>query len=106
MIAIRSLRKQPTPKEIVLPATVVDKSNYQPLDMPAELPEVELGHRSRSVDALLCRAVLEGCRMPLAGGLRLESELFGAGCALEDMKIGVQNFLKNGPKAKAEFVHR
>ena len=87
--------------EIVLPGI-----DPRPLDMPVELPEVELGHRSRSVDALLCRAVLEGCRMPLAGGLRLESELFGAGCALEDMKIGVQNFLKNGPKAKAEFVHR
>jgi ribose transport system substrate-binding protein len=36
MIAIRNLRKQPTPAEIVLPASVVDKSNYQPLDMPAE----------------------------------------------------------------------
>ena len=78
----------------------------RPLDMPAELPELDLGHRSRAVDALMCRAILEGCRMPLAGGLRLESELFGAGCALEDMQIGVENFLKNGPKTKAEFVHR
>lgn len=78
----------------------------RPLDMPAELPELDLGHRSRAVDALMCRAILEGCRMPLAGGLRLESELFGAGCTLEDMQIGVQNFLKNGPKTKAEFVHR
>ena len=24
----------------------------------------------------------------------------------EDMRIGVDNFLKNGPRAKAEFVHR
>jgi hypothetical protein len=24
----------------------------------------------------------------------------------EDMRIGVDNFLKNGPKAKAAFVHR
>jgi len=80
--------------------------DQRPLDMPAELPEVDLGHRSQAVDALLCRVILEGCRMPLAGGLRLESELFGAGCALEDMQIGVRNFLTNGPKAKAEFVHR
>ena len=77
-----------------------------PMKTPAELPPVELGHRSRAVDQLVCRAILEGCRMPLADGLRLESELFGAGCALEDMRIGVQNFLTNGPKAKAEFVHR
>ncbi len=78
----------------------------RPLDMPAALPELDLGHRSRAVDALLCRVILEGCRKPLAEGLGLESELFGAGCALEDMQIGVQNFLKNGPKVKAEFVHR
>ncbi len=24
----------------------------------------------------------------------------------EDMKIGMENFKKNGPKIKAEFVHR
>lgn len=36
MVAIRHLRKQPTPAEIVLLASVVDKSNCQPLDMPAE----------------------------------------------------------------------
>ena len=87
--------------DIVLPG--IDAG---PLDVPTALPELDLGHRSRAVDALLCRAILEGCRMPLADGLRLESELFGAGCALEDMRLGVQNFLKNGPKAKAEFVHR
>jgi len=36
MIAIRNLRKQSTPAEIVLPASVVNKSNYQPLDIAAE----------------------------------------------------------------------
>ncbi len=36
MAAIRSLRKLPVPAEIVFPATVVDKSNYQPLDVPAD----------------------------------------------------------------------
>jgi len=24
----------------------------------------------------------------------------------DDMKIGLKNFLENGPKVKAEFVHR
>ncbi|HYF59931.1 MAG TPA: sugar ABC transporter substrate-binding protein [Burkholderiaceae bacterium] len=36
MAAIRSLRKMPVPAEIVFPATVIDKSNYQPADVPAD----------------------------------------------------------------------
>ena len=34
--AIRELRKQPVPKEIVFKAGVIDKNNYQPADIPAE----------------------------------------------------------------------
>jgi enoyl-CoA hydratase/carnithine racemase len=67
---------------------------------------VELGHLSTATDALICRAIVEGCRMPLAEGLRFESELFGACCATEDMRIGVANFITNGPRAKAGFVNR
>lgn len=44
--------------------------------------------------------------MPLADGLRFESEMFGACYATEDMRIGVQNFVTNGPRSKATFVHR
>ncbi|MDO8502477.1 MAG: 3-hydroxyacyl-CoA dehydrogenase NAD-binding domain-containing protein [Gemmatimonadaceae bacterium] len=73
---------------------------------PAELPPVELGHRSRAIDALMCRALLEGCSKPLPEGLHFESEMFGQCCATEDMRIGVGNFLANGPRSKAEFVHR
>ncbi|KWR90700.1 LacI family transcriptional regulator [Cupriavidus sp. IDO] len=36
MAAIRKLRGLPVKQEIVLPATVIDKSNYQPLDIPVE----------------------------------------------------------------------
>ena len=78
----------------------------RPLDTAAELPAVDLGHHSRAVDRLICRAIIEGCRRPLDDGLHFESELFGECCATEDMRIGVQNFLKNGPRSKAEFVHR
>jgi enoyl-CoA hydratase / 3-hydroxyacyl-CoA dehydrogenase len=78
----------------------------RPLDTPAKLPPVEIGHLSRAIDALLCRAIVEGCRKPLAEGLRFESELFGECCATEDMRIGVRNFLENGPRARAAFVHR
>ncbi|MCR4339780.1 MAG: 3-hydroxyacyl-CoA dehydrogenase/enoyl-CoA hydratase family protein [Gemmatimonadaceae bacterium] len=77
-----------------------------PMPTPAALPPVEIGHRSRAIDGLLCRALLEGCNQPLADGLQVESEMFGACCATEDMRIGVGNFLANGPRSKAEFVHR
>ncbi len=77
-----------------------------PIPVPDNLPEVDIGHRSRAVDALIRRAVLEGARMPLAEGLELEARLFGACCGLEDMRIGVTNFLENGPRKPAGFVHR
>jgi ribose transport system substrate-binding protein len=38
-IAIRHLRKQRTPKEVMLKAVVVDKSNYQPYETPMEKRE-------------------------------------------------------------------
>jgi ribose transport system substrate-binding protein len=36
MAAIRYLRKQPVPKEILLPVLLIDKSNYQPYDIAPE----------------------------------------------------------------------
>lgn len=72
---------------------------------PESLPDVDLGHRSRAVDAILVAAILGGARLPLRAGLALEAKSFGAVCATKDMRIGVENFLRNGPRAKAEFVH-
>jgi len=77
-----------------------------PLASAAPLPPVDLGHRSRAIDALICRAITEGCRRPLVDGLRFESEMFGSCCETEDMRIGVRTFQENGPRAKAVFVHR
>ena len=77
----------------------------RPLPIPDRLPPVELGHLSRAIDRLMCRAIVEGCSRPLAEGLRFESEVFGACCATEDMKIGIRTFLTGGPRARAEFVH-
>ena len=77
-----------------------------PMEPPAELPDIEIGHLSRAVDAMLQKAVLEGARMSLDEGLRFESRCFGEACGLEDMRIGVDNFIENGPRSKAPFVHR
>ena len=35
-IAVRNLRKEPTPKEIILKPVVIEKSNYQPYETPVE----------------------------------------------------------------------
>ena len=78
----------------------------RPIPVPDELPEVDIGHRSRAVDALIQRAVREGAATDLASGLDLEIRLFGEGCALEDMGIGVRNFIENGPRTRAAFAHR
>lgn len=77
-----------------------------PIPVPDDLAEVDIGHLSRVVDGLIQRAVREGAATDLPSGLELEIRLFGQGCALEDQKIGIRNFLENGPRTKASFVHR
>ena len=64
-----------------------------------------LGHLSRKVDEILCKAILGGAKLPLREAIAFEAKCFGEVCGTEDMRIGVENFLKNGPRAKAEFVH-
>ncbi|NWG01573.1 MAG: 3-hydroxyacyl-CoA dehydrogenase/enoyl-CoA hydratase family protein [Syntrophaceae bacterium] len=77
-----------------------------PIPIPSKLPEVDIGHLSRKIDSLLQRAALEGAKMTLEEGLKLEAKLFGECLLTEDMKIGIENFLKNGAKVNAQFVHR
>ncbi len=73
--------------------------------VPERLPDVDLGHRSQRIDAILCHAILAGAKKPLDEGLVLESKAFGECVETKDMHIGMENFVKNGPRAKAPFVH-
>ncbi len=75
------------------------------VDVPAELPAVDIGHLSRAVDAILCKAITEGARQSLRDGIAFEAQCFGEVCATKDMRIGVDNFLRNGPRSRAPFVH-
>ena len=75
------------------------KIEYQPQD-------INIGHLSKKVDEIITRAIYEGAAMSLHDGLELESELFGDCVLTEDMKIGLENFKRNGPNKKAEFIHR
>ncbi len=68
--------------------------------------EVNIGHLSKKIDAIMNKAIYEGIKLPLPEALDLEAKLFGECILSEDMRIGLENFKKNGSKAKAEFVHR
>ncbi|MFQ6110040.1 MAG: hypothetical protein ACE5L7_10870, partial [Candidatus Aminicenantales bacterium] len=76
-----------------------------PIEIPESLPEVDIGHLSRKTDEILRRAILEGAKMTLEEGLKHESKLFGECLKTKDMRIGMENFMKFGPKRDAEFCH-
>ena len=76
-----------------------------PIPIPPKLPDVNIGHLSRKIDSLLQRAVSEGAKMTLEEGLKLEAKIFGECLLTQDMRIGIENFLKNGPRVNANFVH-
>ncbi|RPJ05611.1 MAG: 3-hydroxyacyl-CoA dehydrogenase/enoyl-CoA hydratase family protein, partial [Deltaproteobacteria bacterium] len=48
-----------------------------PIPIPSKLPEVDIGHLSKKIDALLQQAILEGAKMTLEEGLKLEARVFG-----------------------------
>ena len=77
-----------------------------PIPVPSKLPEVDIGHLSRKIDSLLQKAILEGAKMTLSDGLKLEAKIFGECFATEDRKIGIDNFMKHGAKVNANFVHK
>ena len=66
---------------------------------------IDTGHLSKKIDSILTRAIYEGINLTLQEGLELESRLFGECLLTADMKIGLENFMKSGPKIKAEFKH-
>lgn len=76
-----------------------------PVAVPAALPPVELGHRSLAIDAIVVDVLREGLRLPLAEGLRLEARGFGRCKATVDMDIGMRNFIQNGARVPAAFLH-
>ena len=84
----------------------VKRIDRGPLAVPPKPPDVDLGHLSRAVDKVMQKAILEGGKLGLDKGLEFESKCFGEVCGLEDMRLGMENFIKNGPRAKAQFLNR
>jgi len=92
-------------KKILSGQVRVPAIRRDPIPIPSKLPDVDIGHLSRKIDSILQKAVLEGARMPLEQGLRHEARTFGECLLTQDMKIGMDNFIKNGPRVNANFIH-
>lgn len=76
-----------------------------PVPLPGALPKVDLGHHSRVIDGILVDVVRRGLALPLAEGLALEAKGFGRCKETVDLDIGMKNFVQNGPRVPAAFLH-
>ena len=76
-----------------------------PMELPAELPNVDIGHHSIAIDEVLVEVCRAGLAMPLPEGLAEEARAFGRCKLLVDYDIGMKNFIVNGPRVQAAFLH-
>jgi enoyl-CoA hydratase/carnithine racemase len=76
-----------------------------PLDVPAELPKQDIGHLSLTVDAILVQVLRDGLTRTLPEGLECEVKGFGVCKGTVDYDIGMKNFIQNGPRVPAVFMH-
>ena len=70
-----------------------------------ELAAVDIGHRSLAIDAILRDVMLRGLAAPLSEGLAIEADGFARCKETVDLDIGMKNFIQNGPRVKAVFLH-
>ena len=76
-----------------------------PLTLPDELPAVDIGHRSLTIDAILVDVIRDGLSRPLADGLLVEAAGFARCRETVDYGIGMTNFIQNGPRVPAAFMN-
>jgi len=92
-------------RELAASPDLIKPINKDPLTVPDNLQELDLGHLSTKVDEFVKRAILEGAKMPLKEGLYFETALFGEVFTTQDVRIGLDNFVKNGVRKAANFVN-
>jgi enoyl-CoA hydratase/3-hydroxyacyl-CoA dehydrogenase len=76
-----------------------------PVNMPPDFPDVDIGHHSLSIDAILVGVLRDGLSKPLEEGLKVEAEGFGDCKRTIDFDIGMTNFIVNGPRVPAVFIN-
>jgi enoyl-CoA hydratase/carnithine racemase len=92
-------------KKLISGEAEVPPIKREPIEIPKSLPDVDIGHLSRKTDEIMKEAILEGAKMTLEEGLKHEARIFGKCLRTKDMRIGMENFMKFGPKKNAEFSH-
>jgi enoyl-CoA hydratase/3-hydroxyacyl-CoA dehydrogenase len=92
-------------RKVIAGEVEVKPITKDPIDIPESLPEVDIGTLSRKTDEILQKAVMEGAKLTLEEGLKLETRMFGECVRTKDMRIGMGNFMKFGPKQGAKFAH-
>lgn len=74
--------------------------------LPAEaIPPADIGHRSLAIDAILRDVIVRGTTKPLSEGLAIEADGFARCKHTVDLDIGMKNFIQNGPRVPAAFLH-
>jgi enoyl-CoA hydratase/carnithine racemase len=76
-----------------------------PIAVPEDLPRVDIGHHSLAIDAILAAVVRDGLTKPLPEGLKVEAAGFARCKQTVDYDIGMKNFIQNGPRVPAAFLH-
>ena len=92
-------------KKMISGKVKVPPIQREPLEIPESLPDVDIGHLSRKTDEILQNVILEGARMTLEKALKHEAKTLGECVRTKDMRIGMENFMKHGPKKNAGFAH-
>ncbi|MBI4427189.1 MAG: enoyl-CoA hydratase/isomerase family protein [Candidatus Magasanikbacteria bacterium] len=87
------------------PDPEIHATNPNPMGVSDGTPIVDIGHHSQAIDAILVDVVRRGLALPLAEGLKLEADGFGHCFGTQDMRIGLTNFMANGPKVPAVFMN-
>ena len=92
-------------KKVISGEVRVPPIKKKPIEIPESLPEVDIGHLSRKTDELLKKVIFEGARMTLEEALKHEAKILGECVKTKDMRIGMETFIKYGPKRNAEFAN-
>jgi enoyl-CoA hydratase/3-hydroxyacyl-CoA dehydrogenase len=92
-------------KKVISGEIEIKPIQKDPINIPDSLPEVDIGPLSRKTDEILKKAILGGAKLTLEEGLKHEARMFGECVRTKDMRIGMGNFMKFGPKKEAKFAH-
>jgi enoyl-CoA hydratase/carnithine racemase len=83
----------------------IKKLDPGPIEVPSPLPDVDIGHRSLAIDRILTDAMFSGLAADLDQGLEAEAQAFARCKETVDYGIGMINFIQNGPRVPAVFMH-